>query len=394
MKIDLSGVLYGQLKESEKKFNEARAKNDIESAKKYALMCAIAEKQLAEKVPAQMKAHLENAKKWDEISKGMKIVPRKVILERNDKGEREITEDDFSGFGDTLIETSTVTWKDIGGLAEVKNLIMETVVIAGLSKPESIKPDKGILLFGPPGTGKTLLAAAAAGSLKATFYNVKISSIISKYVGESSKLITSLYDSARKHAPSFVFIDELDSITMSRDDDQSEASRKVLASILTELDGFQDKKSDKLVLTLSATNTPWKLDDAVLSRFPKRIHIPLPDKKACQEIIKIQTKGLDISKVDLEKIGDDCIKGKYSGRDLQNVCRDAMKSMTRRINKDIFDNIEKMAELSFEELQKTTLKTGPLTMEDFTQAIAEIKSPLTSDDLKRQDDWNKQFGAS
>jgi hypothetical protein len=68
--------------------------------------------------------------------------------------------------------------------------------------------------------------------------------------------------------------------------------------------------------------------------------------------------------------------------------------MTRRINKDIFDNIEKMAELSFEELQKTTLKTGPLTMEDFTQAIAEIKSPLTSDDLKRQDDWNKQFGAS
>ena len=102
--------------------------------------------------------------------------------------------------------------------------------------------------------------------------------------------------------------------------------------------------------------TPWSLDDAVLSRFPKRIYIPLPDKKACQDIIKIQTKGLDISQVDLDKIGEQCVTRNYSGRDLQNVCRDAMKSMTRRINKDIFDNIENMAELSFEELQKKTLK--------------------------------------
>ena len=181
---------------------------------------------------------------------------------------------------------------------------------------------------------------------------------------------------------------------MSRDGDQGEASRKVLATLLSELDGFQDKKSDKLILTLSATNTPWSLDDAVLSRFPKRIYIPLPDLKACRDIIKIQTKGLDISKVDMEKIGELCVNQHYSGRDLQNVCRDAMKSMTRRINKDIFDNIEDMAELSFEELQKKTLKAGPLSMEDFTQAIARIKSPLMPEDLKRHADWNKQFGAS
>ncbi len=392
MNIDLSGVLYAQLKDAERKYNDAKAKNDIENVKKYAQVCANTEKQLAEKVPDQRRAHLEKVKKWEEIVKTAGTAPRKTVVERGEKGGAP--EDDFSNFGESLIQTSTVTWKDIGGLAETKTLIMETVVIAGLSKPESIKPDKGILFFGPPGTGKTLLAAAAAGSLKATFFNVKSSSILSKYFGESSKLITSLYDSARKHAPSIVFIDEMDSITQSREGEVGEGSRKVLATILAELDGFQDKKSDKLILTLAATNAPESLDDAVLSRFPKRIYIQLPEKKACQDIIRIQTKGLDISNVDLEKIGEMSVTQHYSGRDLQNVCRDAMRSMTRRVNKDIFDNIENMAELPFEELQKKTLKAGPLTMEDFTQAIARVKSPVTLADLKRQEDWNKQFGAS
>ena len=392
MKIDLSGVLFASLTTAKKKFEQAKAKGNIEDAKKFATDCANIERKLATEIPDQKKAHIDNAAKWDEIAKGVKFVQKKAMVEKGGTDKDE--EEDFSGFGESLIQTSTVTWKDIGGLAEIKSLIMETVVIAGLSKPESIKPDKGILLFGPPGTGKTLLAAAAAGSLKATFFNVKISSIMSKYFGESSKLITALYESARTHAPSIVFIDELDSITMSRDGDQGEASRKVLATLLAELDGFQDKKSDKLILTLSATNTPWSLDDAVLSRFPKRIYIPLPDKKACQEIIKIQTKGLDISQIDLDKIGEQCVTRNYSGRDLQNVCRDAMKSMTRRINKDIFDNIENMAELSFEELQKKTLKAGPLSMDDFSQAIARIKSPLTTDDFKRQETWNKQYGAA
>ena len=340
-----------------------------------------------------MRGHLENAKKWEEISKGVKIVPKKVVVEQNNKSERGSNEDDLSGFGESLIEKSTITWKDIGGLYEVKALIEETIVIAGLNKPESIKPDKGILLFGPPGTGKTLLAAAAAGSLKATFFNVKISNILSKYFGESSKLITALYESARVHAPSIVFIDEFDSITLTRDGDQGEASRKVLSTLLAELDGFQDKKSDRLVLTLAATNTPNDLDQAVLSRFPKRIYTPLPDKKSCQEIVKIQFKGLDISSIDFEKIGEMCVANKYSGRDIQNICRDAIHSMLHRSNPDIFADIDKISELSFDELKKHTLKVSALTMDDLTNAIAKVKTPVTAAKLAEYDDWNKKYGA-
>jgi len=341
-----------------------------------------------------MKAHLENAKKWEEISSGIKIVSRKVVVERNNKSEQEGTEDDFSGFGESLIEKSMVTWKDIGGLDEAKDLIQETIVIAILKKPESVKPDKGILLFGPPGTGKTLLAAAAAGSLNTTFFNVKISNILSKYFGESSKLITALYDSARAHAPSIVFIDEFDSITLSRDGDQGEASRKVLSTLLAELDGFHDKKSDRLVLTLAATNTPEDLDQAVLSRFPKRIYIPLPDKKSCQEIIKIQLKGLDFSSIDFEKIGEMCVSQHYSGRDIQNICKDAIHSMLHRSNPDIFNDIDKLAEESFDELKKRTLKVSALTMDDFTGAVAKVKTPVTAAKLAEYDDWNKKYGAA
>ena len=120
-----------------------------------------------------MKAHLENAKKWEEISSGIKIVSRKVVVERNNKSEQEGTEDDFSGFGESLIEKSMVTWKDIGGLDEVKSHIKETIVIAGSSKPESVKPDKGILLFGPPEPEKHFLPLQLQGVLKQHFLTLK-----------------------------------------------------------------------------------------------------------------------------------------------------------------------------------------------------------------------------
>jgi len=391
--VDLSGPLLSEFEKTKKEFDRAVAKGDMQTAEKKARKCATLLRQLAKHVPYNSDFYLKKAKKWEQTAEKIKKgeFGKKAVMSaeaKQTKAEEESEEDQFRQYVKGLIAKSNVTWRDIGGLDEVKVLLMETVVIAALQKPESIQPWKGILLFGPPGTGKTLLASAAAGSLNATFFNVKTSNILSKYFGESSKIITALYDVARENAPSIVFIDEIDALTTRRSDDASEASRRMLSTLLTELDGFQDKKSDILVLTLAATNTPWDLDEAVLSRFPRRIYVPLPDKKATKEIIKINTRGLDISKLDLDAIAEESIRKYYSGRDIKNLCQEAIWNMIREENKDL----HKLAELPFEDLRKRSLKTRPLEMRDFEEAFKKIKSPLTKKDIERYEKWAEEFG--
>jgi len=262
----------------------------------------------------------------------------------------------------------------------------ETIVLAAIQKPESIQPWKGILLFGPPGTGKTLLASACAGSLRATFFNVRVSGIMSKYFGESSKIISTLYDVAREETPSIIFIDEFDALTTKRDE-MSETSRRMLATILSELDGFIDKKSDKFVLTLAATNTPWDLDEAMLSRFPRRIYVPLPDKEAVKEIIWIHTKGLDVSRHALDEISEECVRRLYSGRDVMALCQGAVWNMVREVNR-----IEELADLPYEEITRRRLNLRPLELRDFEEAFKKIKSPLSKKNIERYERWAKEFG--
>ena len=393
MPVDLSGPLLSEFEKTKKEFDRAVAKGDMQTAEKKARKCATLLRQLAKHVPYNSDFYLKKAKKWEQTAEKIKKgeFGKKAVMSaegKRTKAEEEMGENQFRQYVKGLIARSNVTWKDIGGLNDVKVLLMETVVIAALQKPESIQPWKGILLLGPPGTGKTLLASAAAGSLNATFFNVKTSNILSKYFGESSKIITALYDVARENAPSIVFIDEIDALTTRRSDDASEASRRMLSTLLTELDGFQDKKSDILVLTLAATNTPWDLDEAVLSRFPRRIYVPLPDKKATKEIIKINTRGLDISKLDLDAIAEESIRKYYSGRDIKNLCQEAIWNMIREENKDL----HKLAELPFEDLRKRSLKTRPLEMRDFEEAFKKIKSPLTKKDIERYEKWAEEFG--
>lgn len=377
MKVDISGPLLSEFRKAEKEYRDAIDKGDVEMAKRSALRCAKLLREIAKYAP-NSEHYLKLANEWEKASKEVKI--KRAVSE-----DGKDVEDDFYNYVKSLITTSKVTWDDIGGLKEAKRLMKETIVLAVIQKPESIQPWNGILLFGPPGTGKTLLASACAGSLKATFFNAEASKMLSKYYGESSKIISTLYDVAREKAPSIVFIDEFDALTTNREE-MSEASRRMLSTILVELDGFKSKKSDKYVLTLAATNAPWDLDDAVLSRFPRRIYVPLPDKEAVKAIIKIHTKGLEL-KGDLDAIATQCVEKLYSGRDLRALCQEAILNMIREVNR-----LEELANLPFEEIMKKKLNIRPLTLRDFEEAFKKIRSPLTKKEVEKYEKWAEEFG--
>ena len=210
------------------------------------------------------------------------------------------------------------SWDDIGGLEKVKDLIKKSVVIGIIeNKPKAIEAWNTILFYGPPGTGKTLMAAAVAKNIDATFFDVKVSQMLSKYYGESPKIMSALFEVAREEAPSVVFIDEFDSIALSRGADIDEESRRGLSTLLAELDGLSSKTSEKkFVLVIAATNTPDAIDEAIMSRFGKKIELPLPDFVACKEILRIHTEKKGVGLEDdllFDKLARYCVEQEMSG---------------------------------------------------------------------------------
>lgn len=389
MNVDLSGYLTTELKKTIQEFQVAKSKNDSVAAREKAHACAVLSRQLAEQLPSFRKKYISDAEKWNSIASGKMLSSRKKegsISSQRTRDSADLSDDAFDA--SSLISSSSVRWDDIGGLDEVKRLVKETVVIAGLKKPAAVKPWKGILLFGPPGTGKTMIAAAAAGSLNATFFDVKADRVLSKYFGESSKLVASIYNAARKKAPSIVFIDEFDALGSAREEGTSEATRKVLSSLLTELDGLQDKMSDRLLLTMAATNTPWDLDPAVLSRFPRRIFVTLPDVAACKDIIHLHMNGLGTLQLDDTVLAERCVENLYSGRDIQNLCQQAIWMMIHEEN----PHMDQLANLPFNELRERTLMTRDLCDGDFEGAFERVRSPVKKEDLKRYMNWNEKYG--
>ena len=391
VRVDVSGFLLAELRKTIADYRKAVAETDNATANEKARASAALCRQIAVSSPVMQQRYTAEAEKWESIaSRSASFATRKQS--KAPGGPRQSNRSVEEPAGDTemssLIARSSVQWEDIGGLDEVKRLVKETVAISALKRPESIRPWKGILLFGPPGTGKTMIAAAAAGSLDATFFDVKTDRLLSKYFGESSKMISSLYTIAREQAPSIVFIDELDALGASRSDTMSEATRRVLSSLLIELDGLQGKRDDRLLLTMAATNAPWDLDQALLSRFPRRIYVPLPDIDACRAIIEIHIQGLEVSGVDLVELGRQCVDHLYSGRDIQSVCQQAIWTMINDVNPEI----HRLADLPFAELKKRVLITRPLCENDFAAAFGRIRSPLKAEDLERYVEWNAKHG--
>lgn len=234
-----------------------------------------------------------------------------------------------------------------------------------------LEPWKGILLFGPPGTGKTMLAKAVATECRTTFFNISASTIVSKWRGDSEKLIRLLFELARYHAPSSIFVDEIDSIMGSRGGGEHEASRRMKTELLIQLDGLI-KSSGERVFLLAASNLPWELDMALLRRLEKRILVTLPNQEAREGMITHNLKGISSDALETTKYAE-ALEG-YSGSDIRLVCKEAAMKPLRRLMSQI-EATEIDDSKWFETVdQAKTPKPGAIELQDFEEAIQSTKS--------------------
>lgn len=235
--------------------------------------------------------------------------------------------------GAIVIQKPNVKWSDVAGLEGAKEALKEAVILP-IKFPHLFtgkrKPWKGILLFGPPGTGKSYLAKAVATEAgNSTFFSVSSSDLVSKWLGESEKLVKQLFQSARDHKPSIVFIDEVDSLCGSRSENESESARRIKTEFLVQMQGVGNDMDG--ILVLGATNIPWSLDSAIRRRFEKRIYIPLPEAPARLHMFKLHIGNTpnSLTEADFRTIAEKT--DGYSGADIGVLVRDALMQPIRLV---------------------------------------------------------------
>lgn len=375
---------------------------------------------LIAQAPGFYKSHIANEHKlateeYNELVRNVNNVEKKrVEVDGNKSGGADKGKDDsHSALLDTIVsEKPNVKWEDIAGLHEAKKSLNEALIMP-IKYPNffvgNVQPWRGILLYGPPGTGKTFLAKACATECESTFFSVSSSDLMSKYVGESEKLIKELFKLAQSKAPSIIFIDEIDSMCGNRSEGENESSRRVKTEFLVQMQGV-GSKNDK-VLVLGATNLPWALDPAVRRRFERRVLIPLPDKDARSYLLRNKLKGLDskLKDSDFENIVEKT-EG-YSGADLEILCRDAafeplklaqrtFKFKELKIEGKIrYSPVEPSSTGNFKQSSVYDLPEGSLVLPDLTgsdleKALVRSKPSVSHSDLKQYDEWTKQYGIS
>ncbi|XP_076582483.1 vacuolar protein sorting-associated protein 4B-like [Chaetodon auriga] len=235
--------------------------------------------------------------------------------------------------GAIVMEKPNIKWNDVAGLEGAKEALKEAVILP-IKFPHLFTgkrtPWRGILLFGPPGTGKSYLAKAVATEANnSTFFSVSSSDLVSKWLGESEKLVKGLFTLAREHKPSIIFIDEIDSLCSSRSENESEAARRIKTEFLVQMQGVGNDNDG--ILVLGATNIPWSLDSAIRRRFEKRIYIPLPEQPARSSMFKLHLGSTpsDLMEADFVTLGKQT-EG-YSGADISIIVRDALMQPVRKV---------------------------------------------------------------
>ncbi|MBI4362842.1 MAG: CDC48 family AAA ATPase [Euryarchaeota archaeon] len=259
-----------------------------------------------------------------------------------------------------------VTYEDIGGLKRELSMVREMIELP-LRHPElfqklGIDPPKGVLLYGSPGTGKTLIAKAVANETDANFISISGPEIMSKYYGESEKHLREIFEEAEKNAPSIIFLDELDAIAPKREEVTGEVERRVVAQLLSLMDGL---KSRGQVIVIGATNRPNALDEALRrgGRFDREIEIGIPDRIGRLEILQVHTRGMPLAEdVNLKDLAD-VIHG-FVGADVTSLCKEAAMHALRKILPQI--DIEK-------EIPMDVVENLRVTKSDFDDALRNIE---------------------
>lgn len=293
---------------------------------------------------------------------------------------------------DGFLQSSTVTWDDIGGqrvlVGELKRALASAVVKYPVGTRREMSGD--ILLVGPAGTGKTMLAAALANAIcldgmTGRFFNVGLAGLKGHYQGNTEKVMSLLYETARECAPSLVFMDEIDSICTSRSQRGGDAgSHAILGVLLSEMDGLACKTSRDFVLTVAATNTPWALDPALLSRFGEnRILVAAPDASGRREILEklICRQGYEASDGDLDWLAEDAQTKGYSGRDLRSLTAVAKRGMEMEMNPQLA-NWKDLKEIAGAEI-----KLRSLARQDFEAARARVPPSITDEEMEHFRRW-------
>ncbi len=391
-----SGYLKEEKNEDAVKFFK-KAKTSLENLIKFD------ENKYNHPVYEQKKAEIE--KKIEELESKKKKIANKEGGSGEDDEDAKLKEQ-LSG---TLVtEMPNVSWDDVAGLENAKRALKEAVILP-IQYPQLFEgkrqPWKGILLYGPPGTGKSYLAKAAATETKGRFFSVSAANIVSKFMGESERLIKALFELARKNKPAVIFIDEIDSVLSARSEGENEATRRLKTEFLIQMQGVG--KDDKGILVLGATNIPWGLDPAVRRRFQKKIYISLPEANARKLMVKLNLGDTynDLTDEQFTILGN--LTEGYSGSDIYNLTQDAIYGPLRKCQKAThFKKLDGTHivpcspsdqgafRMKINDIPNPEALVAPVvTFEDFILSLQKMKPTVSKKDLERQEQFTQEFGS-